>query len=191
MRFRAPFSFAFLASIGCLWLGLGTAFAANAVLVKDVRLWAGPDSTRVVFDLSGPTDHSVLTLQDPARVVIDLADARLGNPGLQLPEGGGFAKQLRVGAQGANDLRVVIDLSGAAAPRTFTVEPNGPYGHRLVVDLTAGVLNAPLTPVKSASTEQGRDIVIAIDAGHGGQDPGSIGKRGTLEKHVTLQIARQ
>jgi N-acetylmuramoyl-L-alanine amidase len=191
MRFRAPFLSFVFAVLACFWLGLGAAFAANAVLVKDVRLWAGPDSTRVVFDLSGPTDHSVLTLQDPARVVIDLADAKLGNPGLQLPEGGGFAKQLRVGAQGANDLRVVIDLSGAASPRAFNVEPNGPYGHRLVVDLTAGAVNAPLTPVKSASTEQGRDIVIAIDAGHGGQDPGSIGKRGTFEKHVTLQIARQ
>jgi N-acetylmuramoyl-L-alanine amidase len=85
----------------------------------------------------------------------------------------------------------VIDLSGAATPRAFTVEPNGPYGHRLVVDLTPGGANAPLTAVKSASTDQGRDIVVAIDAGHGGQDPGSIGKRGTFEKHVTLQIARQ
>jgi N-acetylmuramoyl-L-alanine amidase len=157
-------------------------------------LWAGPDSTRVVFDLSGPANHSLLTLQDPARVVIDLADAKLASANLQLPEGRGFAKQLRVGAQGANDLRVVIDLSGAASPRAFTVEPDGPYGHRLVVDLTPGASAAssvPLAPVKSASTDQGRDIVVAIDAGHGGQDPGSIGKRGTYEKHVTLQIARQ
>jgi N-acetylmuramoyl-L-alanine amidase len=191
MRFAAPFLSVVLVSIANFWLGLGAAFAANVVLVKDVRLWAGPDSTRVVFDLSGPTNHSLLTLQDPARVVIDLTDAKLGNADLQLPEGRGFAKQLRVGAQGINDLRVVIDLSGAATPRAFTVEPNGPYGHRLVVDLAPGVVSAPLTPVKSASTEEGRDIVIAIDAGHGGQDPGSIGKRGTFEKHVTLQIARQ
>jgi N-acetylmuramoyl-L-alanine amidase len=191
MRFRAPFQALLLASIALFAFGPGAAFAANSVLVKDVRLWAGPDSTRIVFDLSGPANHSVLTLQDPARVVVDLSDAKLGNANLQLPEGRGFAKQLRVGEQGANDLRVVIDLSGAANPRAFTVEPNGPYGHRLVVDLTAGVVNAPLTPVKSASTDQGRDIVIAIDAGHGGQDPGSIGKRGTFEKHVTLQIARQ
>jgi N-acetylmuramoyl-L-alanine amidase len=168
--------------------------AAAAALVKDVRLWAGPDSTRVVLDLSGPVAHSLLTLQDPARVVVDLADAKLNNANIELPEGRGFAKQLRVGTQGAKDLRVVIDLTGPATPRSFTVEPNGPYGHRLVVDLVpngAGAASTPLTAVKSAPTDEGRDIVVAIDAGHGGQDPGSIGKRGTFEKHVTLQIARR
>jgi N-acetylmuramoyl-L-alanine amidase len=175
----------------------GWAFAA-AVVVKDVRLWAGPDSTRVVVDLSGPAKHSLLKLQDPARVVVDLEDARVANPTLALPEGRGFAKQLRMGAQGDQDLRLVIDLSGAATPRSFTVEPSGPHGHRLVVDLmpgvaspaTAAAIAAPIA-VKSALTDEGRDIVVAIDAGHGGDDPGSIGKRGTYEKHVTLQIARR
>jgi N-acetylmuramoyl-L-alanine amidase len=170
--------------------------AVSATLVKDVRLWAGPDSTRVVLDLSGPVEHSLLSLQDPARIVLDLADAKLINPNIELPEGRGFAKQLRVGVQGSKDLRVVIDLSAAASPHSFTVEPNGPYGHRLVVDLMPGTGPAVVAPsppiaVKSASTDEGRDIVVAIDAGHGGQDPGSIGKRGTYEKHVTLQIARR
>jgi N-acetylmuramoyl-L-alanine amidase len=131
-------------------------------------------------------------------VVVDLEDARVANPTLALPEGRGFAKQLRMGAQGDQDLRLVIDLSGAATPRSFTVEPSGPHGHRLVVDLmpgvaspaTAAAIAAPIA-VKSALTDEGRDIVVAIDAGHGGDDPGSIGKRGTYEKHVTLQIARR
>ena len=114
---------------------------------------------------------------------------------MPLPEGRGFAKQLRAGVQGEKDLRLVIDLSSAANPKAFTVDPNGPYGHRLVVDLIPGAATpqvvGPPVPVKSAPTAQGRDIVIAIDAGHGGADPGSIGKRGTYEKHVTLQIARR
>lgn len=184
--------------------GLGATFAfgiahAAGTLVKDVRLWAGPDSTRVVFDLSGPAKHSVMTLDDPARVVIDLEDARVATSNLTLPEARGFAKQLRVGVQGDDDLRLVIDLSGAATPRAFTVEPSGSYGHRLVVDLIPAGASAPAVvaaptppvPVKSTHTTEGRDIVVAIDAGHGGQDPGSIGKRGTYEKHVTLQIARR
>lgn len=173
-------------SVGCAW--------AAPILVKDVRLWAGPDSTRVVFDLSGPVKHSLSTLDDPARVVIDLEDAKTAASSLRLPEAGGFAKQLRVGVQGEKDLRLVIDLTGAATPRAFSVEPSGPYGHRLVVDLTPGseaAIATPPTPVKSALSTEGRDIVIAIDAGHGGADPGSVGKRGTYEKHVTLQIARK
>jgi N-acetylmuramoyl-L-alanine amidase len=92
-------------------------------------------------------------------------------------------------------------LSDPATPRVFSVEPNGPYGHRLVVDLVPGAAPAatsattasvtPPAPVKSTPTDAGRDIVVAIDAGHGGADPGSIGKRGTYEKNVTLQIARK
>lgn len=181
-----------------LWVALSCAspgIAATAVVVKDVRLWAGPDSTRVVLDLSGPVRHNILTLQDPARVAIDLEGARLATGSIGLPDGRGFAKQLRVGTQGANDLRLVIDLTAPAAARSFAVEPNGPYGHRLVVDLVEGgaapVAPVPLVPTKGAGSDSGRDIVVAIDAGHGGNDPGSIGKRGTYEKHITLQIARR
>ncbi len=186
-----------------LLCGLGASFAwAAPVVVKDVRLWAGPDSTRVVFDLSGPAKHSLLTLQNPARVVIDLEDARTAASQLALPEARGFAKQLRVGVQNQKDLRLVIDLVGTATPKVFAVAPNGPHGHRLVVDLLPGagagadVRSAPSAPivpppVKSALIGEGRDIVVAIDAGHGGADPGSVGSRGTYEKHVTLQIARR
>jgi N-acetylmuramoyl-L-alanine amidase len=196
MRFSVPFRLCLQVLIA--WCGLGASLAfAGPVLVKDVRLWAGPDSTRVVFDLSGPVKHSLLTLDNPARVVIDLKDARAGTPQLALPEARGFAKQLRVGVQGEKDLRLVIDLAEKANPRAFAAEPDGPYGHRLVVDLmpvssTGAVASAtPPPPVKTAYAAEGRDIVIAIDAGHGGADPGSIGSRGTYEKNVTLQIARR
>ncbi|MDY0067563.1 MAG: N-acetylmuramoyl-L-alanine amidase, partial [Steroidobacteraceae bacterium] len=95
----------------------------------------------------------------------------------------------------------VIDLSAPARPRSFTVAPSGSYGHRLVVDLVPdrGATRAagpaapagPPTVVKSVRDVHGRDIVVAIDAGHGGVDPGSIGKRGAREKDVTLAIARR
>ena len=183
------------------------------VTIQDLRLWAGPQSTRVVFDLSAPARYSVMTLQNPDRVVVDLQTARLASA--RLPEGQGFIRRLRVGEQPGGTLRVVIDLTGPAKPNSFAVAPDGPYGHRLVVDLEAAAGSAaaltaargaasqapastpaPKTPapptiVKSARDAPGRDIVIAIDAGHGGVDPGSIGKRGTHEKHVTLAIARR
>jgi len=183
---------------GCLGL-LVAAFCAHAakpVVIKDVRLWAGADGTRLVFDLSAPVEHSVLTLENPNRVVVDIPAASIESARV-LPEGQGFVKQLRAAAQPNGDLRVVVDLSGPAQPKTFTVAPQGNLGHRLVLDLAPSkgtvAAAAPAQPsvVKAAADAHGRDIVVAIDAGHGGVDPGSIGKRGTYEKHVTLAIARR
>lgn len=162
-----------------------------AVAIKDVRVWAGPGSTRIVLDLSGPVQHSVMTLSDPARVVVDIASASARELSKALPENQGFLKQIRVGDQGNGDVRVVIDLAAHAAPKSFAVAPSGSFGHRLVVDLEPGSARVAPSVVKSASDVHGRDIIVAIDAGHGGQDPGSIGKRGTREKHVTLAIARE
>ncbi|HWK74705.1 MAG TPA: N-acetylmuramoyl-L-alanine amidase [Povalibacter sp.] len=186
-----------------------SAHAAPSVTIKDVRLWAGPDATRVVFDLSGPARHTLLTLHNPDRVVVDVAAARFENGNLAMPAGQGFAKQLRAGVQGP-DLRLVIDLSSPAKPHSFMVEPQGDLGHRLVVDLvgtpgaapasvtlasakTAPAPSRPATPtvVKSAPTNQGRDIIVAVDAGHGGNDPGALGRSGAREKDVTLAIARR
>ena len=170
-------------------VAFGPAHAAP-VAVKDIRVWAGPDATRLVFDLSGPVDHTLATLQNPDRVVVDLVGARADNGGRALPEARGFVKQLRMAAQSNGNLRVVIDLSAPAKPRSFDVAPNETYGHRLVVDLAPASAAAP-TIVKSTDEANGRDVIIAIDAGHGGVDPGSIGKRGTHEKSVTLAIARR
>jgi N-acetylmuramoyl-L-alanine amidase len=194
MRGRVAFHRALVAWIALCGLVATLASAAPQTLVKDVRLSAGPDSTRVVLDLSGPVQHSVLTLTNPARVAVDLRGARMATATPKLPEGRGYAKQLRVGVQDNGDLRFVIDLASSATAKTFMVEPSGSYGHRLVIDLIGGgsvaKAEGPPVPVKSVPTD-GRDIVIAIDAGHGGVDPGSIGARGTYEKHVTLQIARR
>jgi N-acetylmuramoyl-L-alanine amidase len=174
------------------WAGVAFALPASAaVSVKDVRVWAGPDSTRVVFDLSGPAKHSVMTLSDPERVVIDISAANAHELAKSLPQDQGFIKQIRIGDHGNGDLRVVIDLAANAAPKSFPVAPSGSYGHRLVVDLEPIAARAPPRVVKSAAEAHGRNIIVAIDAGHGGQDPGSIGKRGTREKNVTLAIARE
>lgn len=188
---RTPIFTLLLRALTLCCLAMGRCLAADAVLVKDIRLWAGPDATRVVFDLSGPAQHSLLKLQNPDRIVVDLAAARLENADLALPSGQGFVKQLRAGLQDGS-LRLVIDLTGPAAPNVFTVEPQGSLGYRLVLDLEPGraTPSAP-TIVKSTQTAAGRDIVVAIDAGHGGTDPGALGRAGTSEKDVTLAIARR
>jgi N-acetylmuramoyl-L-alanine amidase len=206
-RFQFHFQL-LLISVGML-AGAPAAHTEPSVLVEDVRLWAGPDATRVVFDLSTRAKYTLTTLQNPDRIVVDIASARLQRSDFNMPRGHGFAKQLRAGMQG-EDLRVVVDLTSVVNPRVFTVAPEGALGHRLVLDLmpsvSSGVVTntsaasanvAPAAPVKSeptvvkAAPNSGRDIVVAIDAGHGGKDPGSLGASGTREKDVTLAIARR
>ncbi len=164
---------------------------ASGVEVRDVRLWASPDSTRVVLDLSAEPRWNVFTLVGPARVVVDLDRSSWDPARLNLPAGAGHVRSLRIGAPEPGKTRLVLDLAQMAEPTAFVTPPNDTYGHRLVVDLGAPAAAAPLKPIKAAHAPgQQRDIVIAIDAGHGGEDPGAIGKHGTREKDVTLKVAR-
>src|SRR5918994_2679793 len=165
-------------AFGC-WALLLAAFAHSAppVTVKDVRVWAGPDATRLVFDLSAPVEHSVMTLQNPDRVVIDIESAHI-DATRALPEGQGFVKQLRVGPQGRSDVRFVIDLASPASPNSFNVAPSGSYGHRLVVDLSPIASNAPPVAVKTAEQRHGLRGTLPIGPGPGRQPPGRAWKSG-------------
>ncbi len=170
-----------------LLLAAGSAAAAPATL-KDIRVWASPDSTRVVLDLSAAASYTVFTLSGPERIVIDLEQADADLSALRVPDGAGVVKAVRLGERGKRGLRIVLDMNAQVQPKSFLTPPNETYGHRLVVDL--GVDQAP-KPVKVAGGDGQRDLVIAIDAGHGGEDPGAIGKAGTREKTVVLAVARK
>jgi N-acetylmuramoyl-L-alanine amidase len=170
-------------------LVLSTAAAAGQTVIKDVRTWAGPERTRVVFDLSGPTGHSLFTLSDPQRVVIDF-DAAAMNPRLvESVADTGLLVRMRSAPRDGEDLRVVVDMSAEVAPKSFLVEPNEKYGHRLVVDLEPKA-GARSGPVKTAPSQR-RELVVAIDAGHGGEDPGAVGMHGTVEEDVVLGVSRK
>jgi N-acetylmuramoyl-L-alanine amidase len=169
---------------------------ASAVEVRDVRLWAGPDSTRVVLDLSGNAQHSLLVLHNPERVVLDVSGARLAKGAHASPAGVGAVKQVRIAPRAAGDLRLVLDLVRPIQAKSFLSAPNAHYGYRLVIDLgVGGGVNAAARvdrPVKAQhAPADARDLLIAIDAGHGGEDPGAIGMYGTREKDVVLAIARE
>jgi len=164
------------------------AASAHAVEVRDVRVWAGPDSTRVVLDLSGRAQHSLLVLRNPDRVVLDVVGARLAGAS-HTPAGAGAVKQVRMARRPSGELRIVLELTRPIQAKSFLTVPNARYGYRLVIDL-AGTAGAE-TPVKvQHARPDARDLVIAIDAGHGGEDPGAIGKYGTREKDVVLAIAK-
>jgi N-acetylmuramoyl-L-alanine amidase len=165
------------------------AMAASPVQVRDLRIWASPDSTRVVFDLTQPVRYEVFTLTAPDRVVIDLERTSLEAGRVPVPQGDGVVRAVRTGMQPGGTLRVVLDLSGPADPKSFLTPPNDSYGHRLVIDLASGG-RAPRPVVAPHAPTGQRDLVIAVDAGHGGEDPGAIGKAGTREKDVALKVAR-
>ena len=163
------------------------AAAGAAVEVNGIRLWAGPDSTRLVMDLSDPADHRIFFLRSPSRVVVDLPRSELGS--VELPAGAGVVSKIRSGVRDGGILRIVLDLNqDSVQPRSVILPPNDLYGHRLVIDLFPQG-NDTVKPVPTATPL--RDVLIAIDPGHGGEDPGAIGRKGTREKNVVLQIARR
>ena len=179
-------------------LTLFPAVASAAVTVHSLRQWRAPDHTRLVFDLSGPLEHRLFTLADPHRIVIDMDDAQLGAPLPALNTSGPLLAAVRTGQADNGTLRIVLDLKAESRPRTFVLKPAGQYGHRLVIDLYAAdddanktAAPAPTPPPAALGTAR-RPLVVAIDAGHGGEDPGALGRRyRTREKDVTLAIARE
>jgi len=165
--------------------------------VRAVRLWASPEGTQVILELSGSAKHSLLLLKNPDRVVLDVADARL-SAGARRPPASGAVKEVRMARRPNGELRVVLDLTRPMRAKSFLATPNDRYGYRLVVDLDgSAAAAAPVAaaaagaPIKAEHARpEARDLIIAIDAGHGGEDPGAIGMHGTREKDVTLAIAR-
>lgn len=166
----------------------------QAVSVQGVRMWPAPDNTRLVLDLTAPVQHTLFTLSNPARIVIDLDSADLAATLPDLTKTTSVIKEIRYARRGQDGLRLVLDLSQAVKSKSFVLKPQGEYGHRLVLDLEYDMASANMSKPsrkQAASASSGRDIVIAIDAGHGGEDPGAIGKKGTREKDVVLKIAKQ
>lgn len=176
----------------CLFL-LSTSVVAEVVEVENIRVWAAPDSTRVVFDISGPVEHELSLLKAPYRTVIDLKKASINKDPAQPGNNDKFVQSIRTAPRNTNDLRIVLDLKKFVNYKSFQLKPNKHYGHRLVVDLYSNEpkVSKPVN-VEEEITKANipRDVIIAIDAGHGGEDPGAKGPSGTYEKNVVLKIAK-
>lgn len=186
------FSAPYLRSIGLAVIALlvvcaGTANADTSV--ENVRLWRAPDNTRLVFDLDAPLSHKIFELSNPSRLVIDFPSANFDVDLDQIDSSGTPIERIRTGTRDGGGLRVVLDLSEQVKPRSFSLAPNESYGNRLVVDLFDRVQN--VEKKVEDLTDYNRDIVIAIDAGHGGEDPGALGPGGVHEKNVVFGISKE
>lgn len=179
-----------------LWVVAGWLLVSFASLaanqIHGVRVWPSPDSTRVVFDVQHTPKFSYFFLENPHRLVIDLREFKQKFNLSSLGDVGDLIKRIRYSRpEYKNSLRVVLDLNKPLQAGLFALSPVGNYGNRLVIDLTDSSTKKASKPKKQVVSNGNRDIIIAIDAGHGGEDPGSIGPSGLYEKKVTYQISRK
>jgi N-acetylmuramoyl-L-alanine amidase len=176
-------------------VALGWFSPLAAAELRAIHLTTAADAAQVTLDLDAGVTQKVFRLERPDRIVIDLLRTHRG-AGLQAPAPAGVVTGARLGAQPGGTLRLVLQLSSPLAPHSLWAGSTGQ--RRLLVSLGEGSVTAPLAAAAAAPPvhplhapdEGSRDVIIAVDAGHGGQDPGAIGHGGTREKDVTLAIAR-
>jgi N-acetylmuramoyl-L-alanine amidase len=182
-----------LGVLAALWGASGAALAASTAELKEARLTATGMSAQLTLDVAGTTTQKIFTLDRPRRVVIDLPHTKRAS-GLRIPGGSGIVADVRTGPQLGGTLRVVVELKASAPVRSTWMPETQPGRRQLIISLGDAAPEADTTPkvVKAphAPTDSDRDVVVAVDAGHGGQDPGATGPGGTREKDVVLPIAR-
>ncbi|MEZ8296306.1 N-acetylmuramoyl-L-alanine amidase [Vibrio splendidus] len=175
----------------------------SANSLKSLRVWPSPEETRVVIDLKSEADFSYFTLSSPSRLVVDLKHTNLAT---KLPvvvkDSPVLSKIRKSSPPDKNTYRLVFELKKSSTAELFKLSPTpgGQYGHRLVIDLPHGAASKgtttskPSKPTVSKNINQvkrQKDILIVIDPGHGGEDPGSIGPSRKYEKNATLSISRK
>ncbi|MCX7896400.1 MAG: N-acetylmuramoyl-L-alanine amidase [Rhodocyclaceae bacterium] len=182
---------------------VGARMLERAPALLAVRVWPAAEYTRVTLEYDRPVSYSFLTLRDPDRLVVDLAEVEFDSVLASLPEkisaSDPYIKRIRAGRFKPGVARLVIELKGEVKPQLFVAPPAGQYGHRLVMDLYP---SEPIDPLMAFLEKEGKlgsagapaatpTFLVALDPGHGGEDPGAIGAAGSREKDVTLAIAKR
>lgn len=208
--------------------------AQETAHIHDIRLWRAPDSTRIVFDLDNPVEHKMQILENPQRIILDVANTVMLMSAEKVNLKGTPIASFRTEPHGNNDLRITLELTSSVSPKSFFLKKNPPMDDRLVldlVDLGGAVSNEAASAASRITVEEEpadidallsedkskaarpvlaqqqkpdekppvlqeapagrRDLIIAVDAGHGGEDPGALGPDRIREKDVVLQIAKK
>ncbi len=167
-------------------------YAENPATIEDVRMWTAPNKTRIVFDINKNVEHRLFTLRKPNRLVIDITNTSAPkNPTISSFDDSPLLG-MRTAVRNKSDYRIVLDLDSKIEAKSFILKPYKKNGYRLVVDLMQPGDKKRVKTVKNTVIDKKlRDVVIAIDAGHGGEDPGAIGLKKTKEKDVVLKIANE
>src|SRR5712692_2656749 len=188
-------------SLACV-LAVACVSAAQAQVVA-TRIWPAPEYTRLTLESTEELKFSLFSVKDPGRLVLDLEtfelSAALTELHAKVAEEDPYIQGLRVARNRPGVVRLVLDLKTEVKPQVFSLKPIGEYGHRLVLDIYPMVPIDPLAalieqaekPKPGDPPKVARLATIVIDAGHGGEDPGAIGRRGSREKDITLTIARR
>ncbi len=173
-------------SLGCCWLLLSLPCYAQAVAIAAIDYPKEGQDLRIVFDGSSPKSR-LFMLENPARLVIDLQDTHLADKLGQPPEDHPLIGRIRSAVRDGQGIRLVVDLKQEDGAGQLLYQTSA-AGSELTVDLIAKQeADSSSKPAKLQTNEW----VVAIDAGHGGSDPGARGIHGTLEKDVTLKIAKK
>ncbi len=186
-----------------LALLLALYLSASEAQVLSSRIWPARDYTRLTLESREAIDYTIFSLKDPERLVLDLETsditAALAELNGKVAADDPYIQGLRVARNRPGVLRLVLDLKTEVKPQIFTLSPIADYGHRLVLDIHPLVAIDPLAQLLQESEQSratarpgvARIATIVIDAGHGGEDPGAIGRRGSREKDITLTIAKR
>ncbi|PNI00873.1 N-acetylmuramoyl-L-alanine amidase [Vibrio diazotrophicus] len=176
---------------------------ASANVLEGVRVWPSPDETRVVIDVQSEVSFTYFTLTSPERLVIDLKNTSSKSKlPMKVTDSDVLTKIRASSPPDKGTYRLVFELKKKSPAKLFTLAPTpgGQYGHRLVVDLPHDDTSSQGGSSSGSPTQVSRDasqfygnanIVVAIDAGHGGEDPGSIGPTRKYEKNATLSISKK
>jgi N-acetylmuramoyl-L-alanine amidase len=208
------------ASLTLLVSRVGAGATAGSSILA-VRVWPARDYTRVTLEHDQAIKYSHLLVKDPDRLVLDLEGVEFNSVLQTLPskilDSDPYIKLIRAGRNKPGVVRLVIELKGEVKPQVFSLKPVGEYGHRLVLDIypvepidplmallektgepppkaePKPAERAPEKPTEKPTEkpEIARLVTIVLDPGHGGEDPGAIGRGGSYEKNVTLSVARR
>jgi N-acetylmuramoyl-L-alanine amidase len=166
-----------------------TSYAQAKSNITDIRISPSDENTRIVVDMSKQTSFSYFNLQSPERLVVDFKDTSSKFNFSKVDNSSNLIKKIRYSKPKlASDMRMVIELNKDITAQLFSLEPSADFGHRVVIDLKDP--NPASAVTNTTAPKRDKDIIIVIDAGHGGVDPGSIGPKGTYEKNITLSISK-